>query len=139
MIDVTLTTYSHFKGRRMTKGELRNISYEDWMTILKSLYWDRCNADRIESQGLANLIVDWVWASGASVLRRVQVLADVGCDGIIGPKTLAALNGGDRNRLFDRIMEERERYYRGCRGAWKYLGGWLRRLHAIRKDGDFRF
>jgi hypothetical protein len=31
---------------------------------LKSLYWDKWKADQIKSQSVANILVDWVWASG---------------------------------------------------------------------------
>ncbi|MDE6443791.1 MAG: hypothetical protein K2K64_05140, partial [Muribaculaceae bacterium] len=137
MVDVTLATFSIFRGRRATKGELRNIGFDEWQSILKGMFWDRCGADGIESQGLAHLIVDWVWASGPGVLRRVQKLFGAVPDGKIGPLSLKAINGGDQGAMFRRLMTERERYYRRCGAAWKYLDGWLRRLHAIQPDGSF--
>jgi len=35
--------------------------------ILRPYYWDRWQADRIDSQALANIVVDWVWGSGGGV------------------------------------------------------------------------
>lgn len=137
MVDVTLATFSAFKGHEASKGELRNIRFEDWVAILKGMFWDRCRGDGIRSQGLAHLIVDWVWASGPVVLKRVQKLIGVIPDGMIGPISLRAINDGNQSDLFRRMMAERERHYRRCGAAWKYLDGWLRRLHAIQPDGSF--
>lgn len=149
MIDVTLATYTSYRRLKWRqagcvepfeapgKAELRAMRFEEWREIMKSMYWDACQADRIESQGIANLVADWVWASGRGMIKRVQRAAGVKADGIFGPATLEAVNRASSSGLFSRLMEEREAYYRKCRGAWKYLRGWLRRLHAIREDGSF--
>lgn len=143
MIDVTIATYTSYRNRAgfetTAKSDLRNISFKEWKDILKTMYWDRWRADEIESQGIANILVDWVWASGFKTIRNVQRLVGVAPDGIAGGVTIAALNRADSESLFAEIMEKRERYYRQCRGAWKYLNGWLRRLHAILPDGGFEF
>ena len=141
MIDVTLSAYRSYRRQKglpaPMKEDLRNIPYAEWVEILKTMYWDRWCATEIESQGIANLLVDWVWASGSATIRKVQVMIGVKADGIVGQKTISALNKADVEIMFMRIFTERETYYRKCRGAWKYLGGWLRRLQAIRPDGSF--
>ena len=107
MIDVTLTTYKSWcrqNGRREpSPSDLRNISYGDWRDVLKRMFWDRCRGDEIESQGLANLIVDWIWGSGAARIKDVQWIAGVKTDGIVGKDTLRALNGGIPEELFSKI------------------------------------
>lgn len=142
MTDVTLATFSNFRRMkglpRPTKADLRNISFEDWKEILKTMYWDRWRADEIESQGIANILVDWIWASGHRSIRQAQRIIGVKADGVAGPLTIAAINASDNEDLFARLRTARERHYRNCRGAWKYLKGWLRRLDAILPDGTFR-
>lgn len=143
MIDVTYSTFCYhrrYKGLpRPTVDELKNIGFEEWIEILKARFWDHMRADEIVSQGLANLCVDWIWASGGSVIKKIQSLAGVSADGMVGPKTLQALNGCNHEELFHKIKDSREAYYRRCRGAWKYLNGWLRRLNAILPDGNFKY
>lgn len=143
MIDVTLSTYTAYrrsKGYRLTtKNDLRNISFDEWTEILKTIFWDKWRADEIRSQGIANLLVDWIWASGTKSIRNAQRVIGVKADGIAGPKTLAAINSSRQGELFVRLHEARELYYRGCRASWKYLNGWLRRLNAILPDGSFNF
>lgn len=143
MIDVTLSTYAAFRKSRgittTTKSDLRRISFQEWTDILKTMFWDKWRADEIESQGLAHLLVDWIWASGAKSIRNAQRVIGVKADGIVGPKTLAAINTAQQEELFARLHEARILYYRRCRAAWKYLNGWLRRLNAILPDGSFNF
>lgn len=143
MIDVTLATFAAYRRRRSmpspTKTDLRGITFGEWEDILKTMFWDRMKADNVRSQAIANIIVDWIWASGPSAIRRIQTAVGVKADGIVGPLTLQAINEADAGTLFTNIRRMREIHYRQCRGAWKYLHGWLRRLNAIRPDGSFNF
>lgn len=67
------------------------------------MYWDRWQADRIENQSVANILVDWVWASGVHGIKRPQKILGVTVDGIVGDKTIAALNAMDPMSLFFKI------------------------------------
>lgn len=141
MIDVTIGAYADYRIRnsrsKPSKADLRAITFPEWADILKTMYWDRVRGDEIQSQGVANILLDWVWASGPGSISGAQRLVGVAPDGIVGPLTVKAINGADHEALFEKIRGERERRYRRCRGAWKYLKGWLRRLNAIRPDGTF--
>ncbi|MBD5357774.1 MAG: peptidoglycan domain protein [Bacteroides sp.] len=141
MIDVTLGAYKEYcriKGRETPdKDQLRNISFSEWTEILKTMYWDCWHADKIKYQGLANILVDWIWASGKGSIKRAQRIIGVKDDGIVGCLTLTALNNADPKLLFNRIKHARIKHYRNCKGAWKYLNGWLRRLNSIQPDGSF--
>lgn len=104
--------------------------------VMKPHYWDRWQADRIKSQSVANLVVDWVWASGKYGITGVQKLLGVKEDGIVGKKTLAALNAQDPRALFDHIHRARARFIEDVIArrptSAKYRAGWLRRLDYIR-------
>ena len=77
---------------RIDVEDLKLISVEDAVGIMRKNYWNRWKADGIEDQSLANALVDWTWASGANGIIIPQKLLGVTADGIVGPKTLAALN-----------------------------------------------
>lgn len=104
--------------------------------VLKPHYWDRWKADGIRSQSVANILVDWVWGSGAYGIKIPQRLLGVAIDGIVGPRTVAAINARDPHRLFEMIKEERRAYIdRICinRPAnRKFRRGWLNRLEDLR-------
>ena len=73
--------------------DLRLLTREDVVNrVLKPHYWDRWKADEIKSQSVANILVDWVWASGTHGIKIPQRLLGVTVDGIVGPKTIAAVN-----------------------------------------------
>nr|DAO06529.1 MAG TPA: Lysozyme [Caudoviricetes sp.] len=115
--------------KRMTDGE--------WLDILKTMFWDRWQADKIKSQKLANILVDWVWGSGVYGIKIPQRILGVKQDGIVGNKTLEALNAQDPDKLFQVIYEARKKYLNDItisRPANKrFLRGWLNRLEDIRR------
>lgn len=118
--------------------DLKMIFRQDLIEcVLRPHYWDRWQADRIRNQSVANLLVDWVWASGAAGVTIPQRMLNLKPDGIVGEKTLAAVNGyPDQKELFERIKAEREAYIeRICLARpanLRYRKGWLNRLNDIR-------
>lgn len=118
-------------------ADLKLITADDAVKrVMKPHYWDRWQADRIKSQSVANIVVDWVWASGKHGITGVQKLLGVKVDGIVGEKTLAALNAQDPRAIFDHIHHARARFIdqviAGRPTSERYRAGWLRRLDYIR-------
>lgn len=103
--------------------------------VLRPHYWNRWKADQIKSQSLANILVDWVWASGANGIKIPQQILGVKADGIVGPKTLAALNAANPQQLFEAIKKRRvafiENIVKKTPSQKRFRDGWLRRLNAI--------
>jgi lysozyme family protein len=68
MKGITLNTYTIYcknKGKETpTQTQLKNISQAEWEDVFKSMFWDKWQADKINNQSIANLVVDWLWASG---------------------------------------------------------------------------
>jgi len=103
--------------------------------VLKPHYWERWKADQIVSQSLANILVDWVWGSGTHGIKIPQRMLGVAQDGIVGPKTIAALNATDHKAFFEAVKKEREDFFNRIVKAKpsqkKFIKGWLRRLNSI--------
>lgn len=117
-------------------NDLRAITNEDMETILKEKFWDKWKADNITSQSIANLLVDWLYNSGAYGIKIPQRVLGVAQDGKVGPKTLAAINNTkDKKALFEKLKEARANYLRNLvknkPSNSKFLKGWLRRVNAI--------
>ena len=140
MVGVTMATYEEFcrkKGYpRPTSERLMNLSYDDWKSVLKMFYWDRWRADEIKSQSIAEIVCDWVWASGIYGIKIPQELVGVMPDGIVGPKTIAAVNSKNPRELFDRIKIARFDFIEDiCRKRHannKFKRGWLNRVNDIK-------
>lgn len=135
---VTLTTFRRFYGPDKTEADLRNMTRPQWRHIMKTGYWDVCKADSIEDQRLAEIITDWCVNSGTARIRNVQTILGVRPDGAVGPITLGAINGADRDELYRMIMAARvawfERIVRNDPAQKRNLKGWMNRLKRI-EDG----
>lgn len=135
---VTLTTFRRFYGQDKTETDLRNMTRPQWRHIMKTGYWDVCKADSIEDQRLAEIITDWCVNSGTARIRNVQTILGVRPDGAVGPITLGAINGADRDELYRRIVAARvawfERIVRNDPAQKRNLKGWMNRLKRI-EDG----
>jgi len=132
---VTLTTFRRFYGQDKTETDLRNMTRPQWRHIMKTGYWDVCKADSIEDQRLAEIITDWCVNSGTARIRNVQTILGVRPDGAVGPITLGAINGADRDELYRRIMAARvawfERIVRNDPAQKRNLTGWMNRLKRL--------
>ena len=139
---VTIGTFTQFckgKGRPAPSvQDLKNISDSDWKEIIKSLYWDRWKADDIKSQSVANILVDWVWASGVHGIKRPQRLLGVIADGLVGSKTITALNALDAATVFKMIKEDRTKFVDEiCKARpanERFRKGWLNRINSIKYE-----
>lgn len=136
---VTLATYAQYckkKGYPVpTVERLKNLSEREWAEILKTMYWDRWKADKIVNQSVANILVDWVWASGVHGVKRPQKILGVSIDGIVGNQTLAAVNAKDAKELFYAIKADRIRFIDEiCKARpanEKYRRGWMNRINNL--------
>ena len=107
----TFEVYCHRKGYpRPTVERLKKLTPSEWTDILKTMYWDRWQADKIKSQKVANILVDWVWGSGVHGIKIPQRILGVEADGIVGEKTMQALNAQDPDKLFQEIYEARRKF-----------------------------
>lgn len=136
----TYATYCKKKGYPApTVERLKNLSEKDWAEILETMYWDRWKADDIKSQSVANILVDWVWASGVNGIKIPQQVLGVTVDGIVGTKTLAALNARNPKELFEEIKEARVQFIEDiCRkrpANNKFKKGWLNRINNLQYVG----
>jgi lysozyme family protein len=141
MCGITLTTYTTYcnkKGKKEpTIEDLKKISLNEWFDVLKSLFWDKMKADRINNQSIANLCVNSVWGSGLKYIKIIQRVLGVEADGIVGPVTLAAINDHPNQReLFGKLWERRRLYFVNLVVARPSdeanLKGWMNRLYDFK-------
>lgn len=137
---VTLATFRTWFGRDKTAADLARITDEQWIYIFLNGYWNRMLADGIKSQPVANILVDWAWASGpATAAKQVQKIVGTTADGIVGSKTLAAINASDPRSLFDKIKAARLAFVENLAKKrpkdQKYLKGWKARINSFTYGG----
>ena len=133
---ITYQTWINTFGRSKN-AEFYTMSAEDWAKITKPKFWDKWKADQIKSQKIANILVDYVFNSGSHGIKNVQKLIGVNPDGIVGPKTLEAVNKQPEAEFLTRLYNERFRFYdaiiRNNPTQIKYKKGWYNRIEDLKK------
>lgn len=115
--------------------DLKKITDTQWLAIFKNKYWNRWQADKIKNQAVANMLVDWLWCSGKYGITYPQQILKVKADGIVGEKTIAAINNANPEILFSLLKASRMSYLNMIAEKRpqnkKYLRGWRRRVEAM--------
>ena len=116
-------------------NDLKNMPYKVWRDIIYTMYWNKWKADTIEDQHVANMVVDWVWHSGAGTIKKVQAILGTTQDGIVGNKTITALNSA--NDMLTKVYNARKAYFESIvkrnPSQKKWLNGWMNRINYIYK------
>lgn len=126
-----------FKGAEIPRGtEFPNIQY--LVDKFYSQRWDLYKLSEIKNQNLAALLFDYIIHSGAThPILVIQNIAGTIPDGIIGPKTIAAINKGNPISLFSRLLKEREKFLAGLIAADPtqkiFETGWKNRIEKFKK------
>lgn len=133
---ITIGTFRNFYGKEATVKQLKNITDEQWLHIFKCGFWDKWKADDINNQSIADIVVDWAWASGTvTSIKQVQKILGVAVDGIVGNDTLTAINTADQRTLFDKIHSRRiefvENIVKRDPSQTRFLKGWKNRINSL--------
>lgn len=111
-------------------GPMRNLPRETAKGIYRAQYWDKVQADRMPfpvAFQVFDAAVNHGTGQAAKFLQRAAGVAD---DGIIGPKTLAAVAARDAAAILLLFNAEREQFYTDLK-TWPSFGkGWSRRVVA---------
>ncbi len=142
LVGVTLATFQDWRRRQgkptPTQADLAKLNFEEWIAILKYIFWDPCKADDIHNQSIANMLVDWRWVNGTQAIRDAQFILGLVTDGIVGPKTLGALNATPAASVFSRLKTARENAYRKIVNnrptQQRFLNGWINRTNDIKYE-----
>lgn len=115
--------------------DLNLINHSDVVGLLQKR-WDMWKADQIKNQSIANILVDWVWNSGAWGIKKPQIALGLNSDGVVGPQTLAAINSGDQSEIFKKIWMARKKFFDDiCANDHTQLTfhvGWINRLNSFK-------
>lgn len=139
----TWVTYCKVKGIAPNGSKFVSMGLDTWEDILKNLYWDAIFGDRINSQGIAEMLFEAIWGGGAKplIIEMQKFLRtrgyDIAADGVVGPKTVSALNNYTASDTAEKAMilyltNERLKYLQGLSDWWKYRAGWSRRVQEMK-------
>lgn len=108
--------------------DIRNLTLDQARAIYKRDWWDKLGMDKYPP-ALAYQMFDASINHGSGrAIHFVQKAVGTKADGIIGSKTLAAIDAIDKNDLLLLFLAERLQYFTEVK-TWKtYCTGWTRRV-----------
>lgn len=134
MKGITKRTLEAHLGREVTKDELREISDETLREIYRSRYWDAVRGDELPA-GADYVIFDCAVNSGPRrAIIFAQKVAGTTQDGVLGPKTLAAIRvacAKDVDGFIAEYSEERAAFLRRLPTFHVFGRGWMRRVNNV--------
>lgn len=138
---ITISTLAAWRGRKVSKQDVRDLTRAEADQIYRSRYWNPVHGDDLR-HGIDLVTFDPAVNSGVS--RGVQWLQralGVTADGKMGPVTLRAAGAADAPEVITRACAYRMGFLRGLK-TWGTFGkGWSKRVArveavAIRMDAE---
>lgn len=128
MMGITQGTLAAWRGRAVTKAEVRALAREEAAAIYRARYWDAVRGDDLPA-GLDLALFDLAVNSGPGrAIRMLQGVLDVPVDGRLGPITLGAALEADPAATIRALCAAR-RAFLGRLPTFPAFGrGWTRRV-----------
>lgn len=117
---IAANTYPSLDIKNLTLAQAKEIYKKDW--------WDKLGANGLHSAIVFQL---WDFAINAGKKRAIMELQQsvgVTADGLIGPKTIAAVNAHDLNDVLLTLTAERLTFYTALSTFSTYGKGWVNRV-----------
>ena len=139
MYGVTQATFNAWlKAVGRKQRNVKTITRDEAFTLYKTMYWDEAGCDKLPFP-ISYMVFDAAVNSGpVRADKWLQAALGVKQDGILGPKTLAALEEAvDREDfvIYYRIIDERLKFLvaliRSKTSQLAFLLGWMRRLNRV--------
>jgi predicted peptidoglycan binding protein/glycosyl hydrolase family 108 len=104
-------------------------SFDDALKLAQVEFWDRHSLAGVNSQEVANYILDMIYNEGPGAIRMVQVALNdfefVAVDGGLGAQTLAAINRQEPAAFLRALSHRRKLFYKHLADAKRVNARWL--------------
>ncbi len=116
-------------AKRIHPGvNIRDLTRDQAIAIYKTEYWDASKCDDLPAK-IAVAVFDCAVNQGVGIAATlIQKAVGATSDGIIGPKTLDAINRADEDDLVVQFLGWRLRRYAFTANAATYMRGWANRV-----------
>jgi lysozyme family protein len=112
-------------------GSMRSLPKSTAKAIYRKDYWDAVRAEELPEL-VRYAVFDAAVNSGTKQsIKWLQQAVNTTPDGIIGPKTLAAVRSLDQQELLRKLLAQRLRFFTSLK-TWNSFGkGWARRIAGL--------
>lgn len=131
-LGVTKRVWEAWVGKTVSEADMRALTPAMVAPMYRKQYWDAVKGDELPP-GLDYLMFDFAVNAGASrAIRTMQRAIGATPDGVIGPRTMAAVKAADPDDLIDKFSAEKEAFYRSLPTFATFGRGWLRRVAEVK-------
>lgn len=131
-LGVTKRVWEQWVGRESNEKEMRSLTPAMVEPLYKRKYWDACRCDDLP-EGLDYLVFDFAVNAGPGrSIKILQTAVGTTPDGIIGPKTLAAVRAVDPHELIEKFSVAKTQFYESLPTFPTFGRGWLNRVADVK-------
>lgn len=133
---ITINTLSKWRQKEVTIDDVRDLSLEEAKNIYRAWYFNPLKLDQCYNAVTSTIIFDQAINRGThTVAKEIQFLLGVKQDGIIGPKSLQALNEVNQKEFQIEFFKVSQLSYvnivQNRPNQTVFLKGWINRTHEI--------
>jgi lysozyme family protein len=131
-LGVTRKNWEAYLSRDVTEAEMRALTPEIVKPFYKKNYWDKIKGDDLPS-GVDYAAYDLAVNSGTGrAAKYLQQIAGVTADGVIGPKSLEAIQKCDAEDTVDEICNMRMDFLKNLNTFDTFGKGWTIRVNDVK-------
>ncbi len=135
-LGVTRLVWEIWVKRRVTDDEMRALTPELVGPMYKKMYWDGVKGDELP-KGLDYAMFDFAVNAGPwRATKILQAALDVTVDGMLGKKTLAAIEKADQKELLELFTLGKEAFYKSLEGFNTFGKGWMNRVVHVQQTAE---
>lgn len=129
---ITQKTLGQWRGRSVSAQEVRDLEESEARAVYAKLFVSEPKLDQVQDAALRELLIDCAVNHGpARAVKWLQTALGTPADGVIGPRTLAALAEQRAADLYKRVLAARIVFYGRLvtddRAQAAFAAGWAAR------------
>lgn len=130
-LGVTRKNWEAYLSRGVSEAEMRALTPDVVKPFYKVMYWDKIKGNDLPA-GVDFTVFDYAVNSGVShAAKCLQRAIGSVPDGLIGPKSLQALNACDIEETIESICDMRLDFLKGLSAFETFGKGWTRRVEQV--------
>lgn len=115
--------------------DIAKLTYAQAKVIYRRNYWDKCRCGELPERLATHLFDAAVNHGTTTAIKLLQRAVNVPDDGLIGPKTIAAIQALPEKQVVYFLIQHRRNFYLRIvernPSQMKFLKGWMNRIQSL--------
>lgn len=133
-LGVTKRAWEEWVGHNVTEKDMRALRPETVKPFYRAKYWDKVKGDQLPA-GIDYATFDMAVNSGVSrAIKYLQQIAGVPADGILGSKSLDAIQSCDPQQTVNALCDMRIEFLKRLPTWGRFGAGWSNRVAKVEQQ-----